>query len=80
MASPSVAEVIWGGAAKRQLLVSGARAGSEGGMVQFLLGGIIVVFMVLLALGAITGRVKARSCCSIADPNQDRRMAETPPS
>ena len=49
-------------------------------MVQFLLGGIIVVFMVMLAVGALTGRVKARSCCSIADPNQDRRMAETPPS
>ena len=47
-------------------------------MIEYLLGGLIVVFLVLLVVGGLTGRVKMRSCCAIADPNQDRRMSETP--
>lgn len=43
-------------------------------MIQGLLGGLVVIFMLLLAVGAITGRVKARSCCNAGDPEHDRRM------
>jgi hypothetical protein len=31
---------------------------------RFLLGGIVVAFILALAVGALTGRVKARNCCS----------------
>lgn len=43
-------------------------------MLQYLVGGVVIVFLVLLILGAVTGRVKSRSCCSVADPRQDLRM------
>ena len=43
-------------------------------MFQYLIGGVVIAFLVLLLLGAITGRVKSRSCCSISDPRQDLRM------
>ena len=49
-------------------------------MIEYLLGGVVVGFVVLLVVGALTGRVKVRSCCGIADPSQDRRMSETPSS
>jgi hypothetical protein len=55
-------------------------AAVEAGMVEYLLGGLIVVFMVLLAIGALTGRVKARSCCSIPDPSRDRMMTDAEPA
>lgn len=43
-------------------------------MLEYLIGGIVIAFLVLLILGALTGRVKSRSCCSVADPRQDLRM------
>lgn len=43
-------------------------------MFQYLIGGVVIVFLVLLVLGAITGRVRSRKCCSVADPRQDLRM------
>lgn len=55
-----------------------AARGQGGSVIEWLLGGAVIVFMVLLAIGAITGRVKARSCCSAVDPEHDRRMTETP--
>lgn len=36
----------------------------------------VVAFVVFLVVGAITGRVKVVSCCSIADPRYDARMRE----
>lgn len=42
-------------------------------MVQ-VLGGIVVAFLVLLVVGGITGRVKLKSCCAVADPRRDARM------
>ena len=39
----------------------------------YLLGGIVVAFALLMAWGAITGRVKVRSCCAV-DPRRDLRM------
>jgi hypothetical protein len=43
-------------------------------MIRFLVATPILVFPVLLAVGALTGRVRARSCCAPADPAADLRM------
>ncbi len=48
--------------------------GSVGDMIEYVIGGVIIAFLVFLVVGAVTGRVKSRSCCSIADPRQDLRM------
>jgi len=37
-------------------------------------GSLVAVLVVLLAVGALTGRVRSRSCCSVADPRDDLRM------
>lgn len=42
-------------------------------MVQ-VLGAIVVAFLVFLVVGGITGRVKIKSCCAVADPRRDARM------
>jgi hypothetical protein len=34
----------------------------------------VIAFGALLTFGALTGRVKAKTCCSVADPMQDARM------
>jgi uncharacterized membrane protein len=41
---------------------------------RYLVGFIVAVPVLLLALGALTGRVKAQSCCVPVDPNHDRRL------
>ena len=43
-------------------------------MIEYLLGGVVIAFNVVLIVGALTGRVRVRGCCSIADPNQDLRI------
>jgi hypothetical protein len=43
-------------------------------MARYLVATPVVIFLVLLAVGALTGRVRARSCCSPADPAADLRM------
>ncbi len=43
-------------------------------MVQ-VLGVVVVVFSLLLVVGAITGRITIQSCCAPADPRRDARMA-----
>ena len=43
-------------------------------VIQYLLGGAVVLFLVTLVFGAITHRVKLRSCCAVADPSRDLRM------
>ncbi len=48
-------------------------------MLQYLIGGVVVVFLVLLVVGGLTGRVKLRNCCSIANPDHDLRMRSTGP-
>jgi hypothetical protein len=40
------------------------------------LGVIVTVFAALLVLGAVTGRVKLTSCCSVADPRRDLWMRD----
>jgi len=48
---------------------------TEGGSdVVFVLGGVAAVFVVSLLFGAITGRIRMRSCCAVADPAKDLRM------
>jgi hypothetical protein len=44
------------------------------GHVVYALAGLVVLFLVVLVLGAVTGRVKVRGCCSAADATRDRRM------
>jgi len=41
---------------------------------QYVIGSIIALGTLVLAVGMITGRVKARSCCAPADPDRDLRM------
>jgi hypothetical protein len=42
--------------------------------VTYAVSGILGAFLLALLVGALTGRVKASSCCSIADPRRDKRM------
>ena len=46
---------------------------------RFLLGGLVSVATLALAIGALTGRVKVRSCCAVADPARDLRMRGSTP-
>jgi len=40
----------------------------------YLLGGIVVVYVVAMAIGALTGRVRIRPCCGVSDPRCDPRL------
>ena len=42
---------------------------------QWVVGLPVIALVVALAVGLVTGRVRARSCCSVADPRRDLRMA-----
>jgi Na+-transporting methylmalonyl-CoA/oxaloacetate decarboxylase gamma subunit len=37
---------------------------------------LVLVFLVVLAVGALTGRVRGGSCCAAADPRRDLRMRD----
>lgn len=41
---------------------------------RFILGGLVILFMVALAVGALTGRVRARNCCSMSADPADLRL------
>jgi len=41
---------------------------------QYVIGSVLALATLALAVGAITGRVKVRSCCAPADPARDLRM------
>lgn len=41
---------------------------------RYLVAAPIVAGMVALAVGALSGRVRARSCCAVAEPMRDLRM------
>ena len=45
-------------------------------MLRYLIGGAVVVFIVLLAVGGVTGRVRASNCCSTVDPEVDARLRD----
>jgi hypothetical protein len=35
---------------------------------------VVLAFGALLTIGALTGRVRTKNCCSVADPMNDARM------
>jgi hypothetical protein len=39
----------------------------------------VLVFLVVLCYGGLTGRVRLSSCCAIADPTKDLRMRAAVP-
>jgi len=41
---------------------------------RYLLGGLVVAFMLFMLIGGLSGRLRAKSCCNIGDPKQDARM------
>jgi hypothetical protein len=43
--------------------------------VQYLLGSLLVLFLLALLVGAVTGRVKTTGCCA-ANPRRDLRMRD----
>ena len=40
----------------------------------YVIAGLVLAFGALLTIGALTGRVQAKNCCSVADPMNDSRM------
>ena len=45
-------------------------------MLRYLIGGAVAAFIVLLAVGGVTGRVRASTCCSTVDPDLDARLRD----
>ena len=43
---------------------------------EYVLAGLVVLFVLGLVVGAVSGRVNVRSCCSPADPSRDLRMRD----
>jgi hypothetical protein len=41
---------------------------------RYLIGGLVVVFMIVMLVGGLTGRFKAKSCCVTSEPAKDARM------
>ena len=41
---------------------------------QFVFGVPVLLFLVALVYGGLTGRVRLTSCCAVADPSRDLRM------
>jgi hypothetical protein len=52
----------------------------EEAVIRDLIGGVFAAFTLLLAIGAIRGRVRVRSCCAVADPTRDLRMPGAAPT
>jgi len=46
---------------------------------QYVIGAVFALLVAALAVGAMAGRVQARSCCSPADPDLDGRMRAATP-
>jgi hypothetical protein len=46
----------------------------------FVLGGVVIAFLALLAVGVLTHRVEVRGCCAVADPACDLRMRSAFPA
>ena len=43
-------------------------------MIRFVLGGIVIAFLLVMVIGGLTGRVRAQSCCGVGTPDRDVRM------
>ena len=46
----------------------------NGDLLEMVLATLIAVPLVALVVGALTGRVRLRSCCATSDPSRDLRM------
>lgn len=42
---------------------------------KFVFGVPVALFLITLVIGGLTGRVRLTSCCTVADPRKDLRMA-----
>jgi hypothetical protein len=47
---------------------------------QYLIAVPLIVFVVALIVGALTGRVKVGTCCAASDPRRDLRMRDAFPA
>jgi hypothetical protein len=47
--------------------------------VRYVVAAPVVMFLVLLVVGAVTGRVRVASCCSVPSAEQDRRLEPAVP-
>ena len=45
----------------------------------YLLGGIVVLYIIAMTVGALTGRVRIRPCCGVSDPWRDPRLRAAAP-
>ncbi len=45
-------------------------------MIPNILGGVVAVFFVVIIVGGLTGRVRLKGCCGIADPSEDLRTGD----
>jgi hypothetical protein len=43
-------------------------------MIRYIVAAPVVLFLALLLVGALTRRVRVKSCCAVADPTHDTRM------
>ena len=43
---------------------------------ELLIAAVVVLAVLGLVVGAVTGRVRTSSCCSVADPRRDARMRD----
>ena len=42
----------------------------------YVLAALVVLPVLILLMGALTGRVNVRSCCGVSDPAKDLRMRD----
>jgi hypothetical protein len=41
---------------------------------RYVISGLLVAFMIFMLIGGLSGRIRAESCCNIADSSRDSRM------
>jgi hypothetical protein len=47
---------------------------TTGGLMTYVLASVLVLFLLVLAVGALAGRIRVTSCCAPTDPRHDLRM------
>ena len=41
---------------------------------RYITGGLVILYLVVMLVGMLTGRIKVKSCCVVSDPSKDARM------
>ena len=41
---------------------------------RYIIGGLVILYLVVMLVGMLTGRIKVKSCCVVSDPSKDARM------